>query len=217
MTNEKMTVHHALAELKTMDDRIMKAIRECKYVAAVKHSAEKINGMTIDEYKNTLKSGYQKVVDLINRRNAMKRAVVLSNAKTMVTINGVEYSVAEAIDMKTHGMDHKADLLRIMAYCNSDAMNEMKRNDDEALEKRAEQYILSLIAAQPKDGKSSVDSDEMQNLRKSYIANNRYDLIDPLNVVKVMAELDEEINKFNAEVDATLSVSNALTTIEFEY
>lgn len=217
MTHEVMTVHRALAELKTMDDRINKAIRDCKYVDAVKHSAEKIDGMTIEEYKNTFKSGYQKVIDLINRRNAMKRAVVLSNATTKVVVNGVEYTVAEAIDMKNNGVDYKSELLRIMAFYNKQAIDVMKRNDDEALEKRAEQYILSVIAAQPKDGKSTVDSDEMQALRKSYINNNKFDLIDPLNVVKVMADLEDEINKFNTDVDASLSVSNAVTTIEFDY
>jgi hypothetical protein len=56
-----------------------------------------------------------------------------------------------------------------------------------------------------------------KTLRKTYIENNTYDLIDPLDVAKIMEALDAEINEFNAEVDAALSVSNALTVIEFEY
>ena len=40
-TMEKMTVHKALAELKTMDDRISKAISSTTFVLATKHSAEK--------------------------------------------------------------------------------------------------------------------------------------------------------------------------------
>ena len=63
----------------------------------------------------------------------------------------------------------------------------------------------------------SVDSDAMKALRQTYIENNTYDLIDPLDIAKVMEALDAEINEFNAEVDAALSVSNALTVIEFEY
>ena len=57
----------------------------------------------------------------------------------------------------------------------------------------------------------------MKALRKTYIENNTYDLIDPLDVVKIMENLEAEINEFNAEVDAALSTSNALTVIEFEY
>jgi hypothetical protein len=63
----------------------------------------------------------------------------------------------------------------------------------------------------------SVDSDAMKALRKTYIENNTYDLVDPMDVAKIMETLDAEVNEFNAEVDAALSVSNALTVIEFEY
>ena len=216
-TVEKMTVHKALAELKTMDARIAKAIHETPYVLAVKHSAEKINGMTVDNFKDKMRSGYQKATNLIARRDAMKRAVVLSNATTKVKIGDNEYTVAEAIEMKNHGMEFKSDLLRQMNSAYTAAQNELVRNGGEALEKKAEQYVLAVIAAQPKDSKMSVDSDAMKTLRQTYIDNNTYDLVDPMNIAKVMEKLDAEINEFNAEVDAALSCSNALTVIEFEY
>lgn len=217
MGAEKMTIHKALAELKTMDDRINKAIRSTSYVLAVKHSAEKINGVKVSNFKEQMRSGYQKVTDLIKRRDAMKRAVVLSNATTKVKIGDNEYTAAEAIEMKNHGMEFRSALLRQM---NSDyiaAQNDLARNGGEALEKKSEQYVLAVIAAQPKDSKMSADSDVMKGLRQTYIENNTYDLVDPLDITKVMETLDAEINEFNAEVDAALSVSNALTVIEFEY
>lgn len=217
MTTEKMTVHKALAELKTMDDRIMKSIRDNTYVLAVKHSAEKINGMTVASFKEKMRSGYQKATDLIARRDAMKRAVVLSNATTKVKVGENEYTVAEAIEMKNHGMEFRSALLRQMNSAYVSAQNELNRNSGETLEKKAEKYVLDVIAAQPKDSKMTVDSEAMKTLRKTYIENNTYDLVDPLDVAKIMETLDAEINEFNAEVDAALSVSNALTVIEFEY
>ena len=217
MTTEKMTIHKALAELKTMDDRINKAIHSTTYVLAVKHSAEKINGVKINDFKNQMRSGYQKVTDLIARRDAMKRAVVLSNATTKVKIGDKEYTVAEAIEMKNHGMEFRSALLHQMNSAYTAAQNDLVRNGGEALEKRAEQYVLAVISAQPKDSKMSVDSDAMKALRQTYIENNTYDLVDPMDIAKVMETLDAEINEFNAEVDAALSVSNALTVIEFEY
>lgn len=216
MTTEKMTVHKALAELKTMDDRIAKAIRDTTYVLAVKHSAEKINGMTVQNFKDKMRSGYQKVTDLIARRDAMKRAVVLSNATTKVKVGDNEYTVAEAIEMKNHGMEFRSALLRQMNSNYVTAQNELARNSGETLEKKAEQYVLAVIAAQPKDSKMSVDSEAMKALRKTYIENNTYDLVDPMDIAKIMETLDAEVNEFNAEVDAALSVSNALTVIEFE-
>ena len=217
MTKETCTVHKALAELKTMDDRIAKAIRENTYVLAVKHSAEKINGMTVANFKEKMRSGYQKATDLIARRDAMKRAVVLSNATTKVKVGDKEMTVAEAIEQKNHGMEFKSALLYQMGSAYTTAQNELARNGGEALEKKAEQYILAVIAAQPKDSKMSVDSDAMKTMRKEYIENNTYDLVDPMDIAKVIEALDAEINEFNAEVDAALSVSNSLTFIEFEY
>ena len=217
MTTEKMTIHKALAELKTMDDRITKAIRNTTYVMAVKHSAEKINGVKINDFKDNMKSGYQKVEDLIARREAMKRAVVLSNAITKVKVGDKEMTVAEAIEMKNHGMEFRSMLLRQINSAYISAQNELTRNSGDILEKNAEQYVLSVIAAQPKDSKMSVDSEAMKGLRKTYIENNTYDLIDPMNIAKVIETLDAEINEFNAEVDAALSCSNALTVIEFSY
>ena len=217
MNREQMTIHKALAELKTMDDRITKAMGAVPYVLAVKHSAEKINGVTVANFKENMKSGYQKVNDLIARRDAMKRAVVLSNATTKVTFGGKEYTVAEAIEAKNHGVEFKKALLNTMTYAYKSAQNELNRNGDEALEKKAEQYILSMIAAQPKDSKMTVDSEAMKVMRKTYIENNKYILIDPLDVANVMDKLEKEIHEFETEVDAALSCSNALTVIEFEY
>ena len=217
MTTEKMTIHKALAELKTLDDRIRKAMKEATYVLAVKHSAEKINGKTVTDFKDQMKSGYQKVTDLIARRDAMKRAVVLSNANTKVKVGNVEYTVAEAIEMKNHGVEFKKMLLQYITMDHNAAQNELNRNSGETLEKKAEQYVLSVISAQPKDSKMSIDSDAMKALRNTYIENNTYDLLDPLKVASIMETLDAEINEFEAEVDAALSVSNALTVVEFTY
>jgi hypothetical protein len=216
-TTEKMTIHKALAELKTMDDRIEKAIRSATYILAVKHSAEKINGKTVANFKEDMRSGYQKVTDLIARRDAMKRAVVLSNATTKIKIGENEYTVAEAIEMKNHGMEFRSALLYQMGSAYTTAQNDLVRNGGVALEKKADQYILAVIAAQPKDSKMSVDSDAMKAMRKEYIENNTYDLVDPMDIAKVIETLDAEINEFNAEVDAALSCSNALTVIEFSY
>ena len=217
MNKEQMTIHRALAELKVIDNRINKAIAEGTYVIANKHSNEKIAGKTINDFKDYMRSCHNKVADLINRRNAIKRAVVLSNATTKVKVDDVEYTVAEAIEMKNHGMKFKEYYMHVVTNQNATAQAELNRNSGEAIEKRAEKYILDVIAAQPKDAKMSIDSEAMKALRKTYIENNTYDLIDPLNVTKMIEELSTEIDKFNTEIDSILSVSNAITVIDIEY
>ena len=217
MTNEKMTVHKALAELKIIDDRINNAIVSGTYVIANKHSNIKIHGMTIDDFKTSMKSDFQKVSDLIARRNAIKRAVVASNAVTKVKVGDVEYTVAEAIEMKNHGMEFKNTLKTYIERQYTNAKNEFDKNSGDPLERRAENYVLSVIQAQPKDSKMAVDSDAMKNLRAQYIKDNTYDIIDPIGVKDVIEKLDNEISGFITEVDAALSVSNALTVLDIEY
>lgn len=217
MTNEKMTVHKALAELKIIDDRINNAIVSGTYVIANKHSNTKIHGMTIDDFKTSMKSDFQKVSDLIARRNAIKRTVVASNAVTKVKVGDVEYTVAEAIEMKNHGMEFKNTLKMYIERQYTNAKNEFDKNSGDSLERRAENYVLSVIQAQPKDSKMAVDSDAMKNLRAQYIKDNTYDIIDPIGVKDVIEKLDNEISGFITEVDAALSVSNALTMLDIEY
>ncbi len=217
MTKEQMTIHKALSELKIIDDRITKAIYAGTYVLANKHSNNKIHGMTVDEFKNGMKADFQKVSDLIARRNAIKRAVVASNAVTKVKIGGKEMTVATAIESKNHGMELKEVFKSYLERQYTAAKQELDKNSGDLLEKRAENYVLSVIQAQPKDSKMTVDSDVMKNLRAQYIKDNAYDIIDPIDVKKVIEDLDNEISSFMTEVDAALSTSNALTVIDVEY
>lgn len=217
MTKETLTVHRALAELKVIDSRINNAIYSGTFVIANKHSNEKIHGVTINEFKNSIKSDFQKVSDLIARRNAIKKAVVASNAVTKVKVGDTEYTVATAIEMKNHGMEFKNTFKKCLESQYAKAKNELDKNSGDPLEKRAENYVLSVIQAQPKDSKMAVDSEAMKNLRAQYIKDNTYDIIDPIGVKDAIEQLDNEISSFITEVDAALSVSNALTVLDIEY
>lgn len=213
MTKETMSIHKALCELKTLEDRINKAIHECEYVVASKHSNSKIGGLTIDMHKELVKSTYSKATDLIRRRNAIKRAVVKSNANTILTINGVEYTVAEAIDMKDCGIEYDTNLRNKIAFDLAKAKKAADTNNGKELEKRADEYIKSLYGA----SEAKNMSDDIKKTHSDFIAAQTYELIDPLNSQKIIEELDERIHSFLVEVDSALSVSNALTNIEIEY
>ena len=217
MTKETMTVHKALAELKTIDDRINKAINEGVYVLANKHSNDKISGVAVTEFKSRMKAAHNKVTDLINRRNAIKRAVVLSNAQTKIKVGGIEYTIAEAIDAKNNSMVLQTKYISMLSAQLRRAQDTISLNSGEPLERKAEQHVLAVIQAQPKDSKMAADSDVMQSLRKAYIENNTYDLIDPLEVAKLIEAMSKEFDEFMVEIDSALSVSNALTIIEIEY
>lgn len=213
MTTETMSIHKALCELKTLDSRINKSIGETQYVFANKHSNNKVKGMSVTAYCDEIKSGYQSVNDLMNRRDAIKRAVVLSNATTKVTVGGREYTVAEAIEMKNHGIQMMQMLLKRLERDNRAARNEADENNGEMLEMRADEYIKSLYGNT--DIKNA--SEEIKKVRADFIAAQTYEIVDPIGIVGEMEHLDKEINGFMVDIDSALSVSNALTEISITY
>lgn len=213
MNTEKMTVHRALAELKTIDSRIYSKIINANYCRSNKHSNKKINGMPIEDFKQSVVDDYKSIVTMTNRRNAMKRAVVLSNAKTSVAIDGVTYTVAEAIEMKNHGIENMKRLLSQLEAEYTSAINDVNRRNGEELEKSATNYVTGLFSSKDVKGLG----EEAEAAKKTYIENNTYDMIDPLNAKEKIDEIRGMIDTFMAEVDAALSVSNAVTEIEFSY
>ena len=199
MTTEKMTVHKALCELKTLDARIQKCIQQGTFVFANKHSNNKVAGVSIGTYSEEIRAAYQSAKDLIARRDAIKRAVTLSNATVKVTIGGKEYTVAEAIELKNPGVPLKQMLLKKLDSDNRRARMEADKNNGDVLELRADEYVKSLYG------------------NADFIAAQTMEIVDPIHIADEMARLEKEINDFMVEIDSALSVSNALTELEISY
>lgn len=213
MTVEKMNVHQALAELKTLDKRIEKAIEMRSWVVVNKHSNSKIGGLEIGEWVKDCRSDYEKVMALIRHRDAIKRAVVNSNAVTKVLIAGVEYTVAEAIDKKNHGTQFLSAMARRLTMDYAKAEMAANRENDSRLEERADAYVRSLIGNTDMKGAT----DEVKRLRDEFIKAQTVDIIDPMDSRKEIARLEEDVSSFLTNVDAALSTSNATTEITVEY
>ena len=212
MVKETMNIHQALSELKVLGSRIDKAVKETNYCVANKHSNTKIAGVTIQSYEEIMKSNSQKVDDLVKRASAIKRAVVLSNATTMVTIVGQEYTVAEAIEIKNHGIELKLNVLKKMQADYKQSVALISRENGDSLIERANDHVIALFGSSDKS-----KNEECEKAQKTFIEQNSYDLIDPLNILKKIEELEQEICLFTSEVVSILSTSNALTSIDVEY
>ena len=213
MTTETMNIHQALVELKTLDKRIEAAIQEGDWVVANKHSNGKIGGIDLKDFVEAIKSRHQKVTNLIARAEAIKRAVVNSNAVTKVTIAGKEYTVAEAIDMKNHGIERLRLFVRRLHHDYVQAKATADRANGAELERRADDYVRTMIGNTDVKGMT----EEVKRLRDEFIKAQTMELVDPVDVLKLMEQLNEQINAFEVNVDSALSVSNALTTIEVSY
>ena len=211
MTTERMTIHEALSELKVLDKRIKQEIAATTFSTSNLHCNAKIYGVSIEEYKNAVKSKYDKITDLIKRRTAIKKAITNSNAVTVVTIGDVSMTVAEAIEYKRSGIEFERVLLeKVSKDYNTASLTTMTRN--ESLTDRATDNIERTYG-----NKENVNKEALESAREKFIADNTYDMVDPIDSVKIMEKLSDEIDNFMSKVDSTLSVSNALTKIDIEY
>lgn len=212
MTKESMSIHKALSELKIIEDRINKAKLAITFATANKASNSKISGMSIEEFKKNMAARYQALNDIVSRRDAIKRAVLISNATTTVNIAGKDFTVAEAIDMHNCGIEIKASIMNLMASQYNREKNKVDVFNQNDLQELADKHTTGMFSS-----KESANADAIKKTREDYIANNTLVLIDPIGADDEIARLEKYISDFKVEVDAALSVSNAVTNIEISY
>lgn len=213
MNKETMTITKALSELKLLDKRINDEICTAQFCTANKHFQRTLNGKPIEKAKEEMQGTYNKIVSLIDRRNAIKKALTLANAKTEVTINDKKMTIAEAIYFKNSGISLKKDFLNEMSAQYEIVTTTLSRNNGDKLSKECEQYITNTFGAK----ETRTDNEEIEAARQSYIESNTYDIIQGVDIKKTIETLKDDIDKFEAEVDAAITVANATTEITIEY
>ena len=204
-----MTIHRALTELKMLHKRIEGATGEVMAVVANRKSNTKIGGIEINEFMKNMQGSYDKIVGLIAYRNRLKALVVQSNAKTIVKVGSQQMSVAEAIERK-QSIEYEKKLLAKVRQQYIGAMQKVAIKND-ALPEMLETYLVNILG-----NKDKQSPEEVKLHTETFMKRNEYELIDPLNVKKVIDTLEEKIEEFESEVDAVLSESNATTFIEIE-
>lgn len=211
MTTEEMTVHDALAAIKVADARIEKEIGNATFCAANRRSNTLIGGVTVEQFNENAKASFQKITDLINRRNALKEAVAQSNASTKITVNGKEYSIAEAIYQYKEGLGIKKELLENLQIDYRASSNTVKEKNEVVRIKCDEQITNNF------GGKDKTNEADIEAFEKNYIAHHSYDFVDPLSILDKIKTLSDEIDKETAEFDSKIQTSNATTIIKIAY
>lgn len=212
---EKLTLHRILSELKTIDDRIKKATDDLMHRAVKRGNQLIINGrksnMSETEFTEEAKATYQSVTDLIKRKFVLKSALLKANATTKVTIAGVEYTIIEAIEMKSL-MDKKANLLQRMKRVN----NSVDLTFNDTVE-QANTDFERLLSAQIT---GLTNKSDIAKVREDYKVifdkANTVTIVDPIESSEIIKSLEKEIEDFKVNVDSALSEINATTAIEIE-
>lgn len=201
---QKMSVTQALPELKLLDKRIEKVTETIEGWCKVSHNGAPVEK---EKHKKETEANLQSFMDLVKRRDAIKRAIILSNARTKVKIGSFEGTVAEAIEYK-FSIRMKRTLLSNMKDC-----LQAKRLEYEQQKANVDSRLERLLQSElGKDVKTNPET--ITALTNSFRENNKVELVDPLDLAAKIQTLEEELDSFETNVDWVLSESNAVTQIE---
>lgn len=208
----KITVTEALKELKLYDDKIYKAIGRAEFVGAAKKNSELIGHKKKSTYEIDAKSSFDSITAMIDNRDALKSAIVNSNAITKVEIGGVTMTVAAAIEKKS-SIEYDKRFLYAMKEQFDQAVSTVSR-ENAKVDAQCDRLIETQLSG---DNKQKIDKVDIEAFTAPYRKQREFAIVDPLDIEKRIVELETNIDTFEAEVDTKLNVSNALTTIEIDF
>lgn len=205
-----ITVTEALAELTLLQKRIESAraaLENGTLITVVEVGKVPTGFKSREEYEVNAKALVQRVQALLDRRRAIKRAIVVSNASSRVTVAAEEMTVAEAIEMKNF-IDYYEAILDTMQSAYTQTRNQYEKAQAK-IKERLDKLALEVL------GKNeAVNSDQYQSLVDSFMAREGVELLDPTNISKEIERRTIFIEEFKSTCDRVLSISNATTTVE---
>lgn len=209
-----ISVTRALAELKRLDDRIARSSNQV-FVSATfgKDNAKRVynSNKTVQDTEAELTGNFQSVLKLIENRALLKRAIVLSNAKTQIKLGDKTMTVAEAIELK-QSISHKENLvahLRQQVLTNQRLVDTQNANLDAEINK----LVTSVYGAD----KTKVSTETYDLVAKPQKDAKEFALFDPNNAVEQIKKLEEDISLVKTELDFVLSESNSRTEIAVDF
>ena len=202
----QISVTRALAEVKSLNDRIEKATKTATF-ASVTVGGKVPNGADLQTTTNGIVANLQSVKDLLARRTKVKTAIIRSNSLTSVEVNGVTMTVAEAIERKG-SIDKERQLQSVLQSQLNQVRTAVERNNV-AMQGRIDTMIQAAVGKERK-----ATEEELEAISKPYKASNVTAPLDPNGLEAVIAELEAGITGFLFEVDFALSEANAKTLIE---
>ena len=206
----KMTLHKILSELKTLDKRIEKAIKELDPVTVMRGSKLVSSSLSEEEFKTKALGQYQSVNDLINRKFILRSALLNANCNIKVKVLGNEYSIYQAIEMKEIIRIKKIELSKLqesLRTANILYQRTVDRND-----KDLEQQIQFFCQSSKEESKPEI----VKQLTEQMNQLNGVKLLDPIDIQKEIDSLDKMTDEFDSEIDAALSEINSITTVDIE-
>jgi hypothetical protein len=199
-----ISITRALSELKLLN----KKIEQKQAALQVATGVTGIEDGHDEAYKATAKASIDQVQGIIDRRQKLKRAIVMSNANTTVTIGSDEMTVAEAIERKTSIEYEKVFCKKLReTYYSQKAAVEAH---NEKVSQNADKHAQSALSADTEGDKGAAYT----TIVAAYEGKHKARLVAPEGIENTVDDLQDKIDGFESEVDFILSESNTKTMID---
>lgn len=206
---EEITLAKALVELKLLDKRILKRTDQLNPVAVKQNGKLASSTLSPADFEAEATACWQSLRDLMQRRRKIKAALVVANATAKVTVNGDEYTLAEAIENKNM-MEREKEIVHKTLR----KVAREKHVIEDIKEKNNSKLMKLLESMYGRSGKEhSLSTSDYDAVAVPFKKANDPDFVDPLNCEKMLKDLEDKADTFLAEVDVCLSIANATTTI----
>jgi hypothetical protein len=205
----QLSLHRILAEIKLIDSKIEKKM-SVKFIGWKQKDRPICAYYEATVFDARVQGAFQSISDLINKKQALKKALSEANSTTIVRINDKQMTIADAINYK-HLLPLKKQFLQKLERDFASAQEYIEQHNN-----KVDENALKL--AQTALGKDNVKLTEGEavSVTKPYIEANQLKFHDPLNLKKIIDEFREEIEGFEMEVDTVLSEANAITLMEVD-
>lgn len=217
------SVHRLLSLKKTTEQRIKKIIQEGKFIAYRQGNKKNVGGVAVEEVEKDIQNNWPKIESLMSNFSKIKFALLTSNAGISedtevrkVCVADKYYTMAELIatsdelygNSKHNGL--YPQLLNVMKNQYA-SVTKAVDNQHEKIEQQLKDYLAKSVGSD-----KNISADEIAQRSKVFHQDGDFILIDPLDIAKKIETLQNKIDTFRQECDATLSEQNALTTVSID-
>ena len=206
--SEKLSIHRALSEMKLIDSKINTALETIEPTGAMQTGKLVNNHYQKADFEKDAKAKFQRIQDLITRKNIIKKAIVQKNAEVQVKIGNKTMSIADAISFKAI-VDIKQKLIDTLKSKNNKTKSTIERYNTQV-----DASALNIAGKAMENSNIKIGDKDAAYIIDPYVKTHEIHLVDPLKVEKTIETLQNELEEFVAEVDAVLSEANALNKIE---
>lgn len=234
MTSTKMTIRKANADRKLIDSQINKIINDIKYnnfaLIGIYQSNKPLIGMlSPKEYEEQIKSNWQKINDLLIRREKLNFAVMKayggfsqdgiydvfvqvpkfvgfdkSSSETQVL------TIAQAIARKNLFKDTILNLVVSIQQIAKDAAAHFEKMTNQAHKDMLDQINKQFGPESSQTAKQRIEYTD--SIKDQYIVNK----IDPLNLYIRISDIKDNIMEYINNIDSILSKATETTEVEVE-